>query len=157
MRPHAHPAHLPARMLLALPFLRALALCRSGGACSFCSACAVSSAGFPCSGLFLVPVPVQLPRKVAQEHFLGRYSCISLVLAAEPYSASSMLFSLSLLRSSLRDLVSLSLPSRIRAPPCVKISVHNVCFAGRNPSAQPLWLSFIPSPFFRLDEVTLGS
>lgn len=27
MRPHAHPAHLPARMLLALPFLQALVLC----------------------------------------------------------------------------------------------------------------------------------
>ncbi|KAK2502866.1 hypothetical protein MC885_011589 [Smutsia gigantea] len=45
----------------------------------------------PCSGLFLLPVPVQLPWKAAQEHFLGRYSRVSLrkaVLAAEHRSAS---------------------------------------------------------------------
>lgn len=30
-------------------------------------------AWLPCSGFFLLPVPVQLPRTAAQERFLGRY------------------------------------------------------------------------------------
>ncbi|XP_073070444.1 tuberin isoform X6 [Manis javanica] len=44
-----------------------------------CSTCAqalllTGRSALPCSGLFLLPVPVQLPWKAAQEHFLGRWS-----------------------------------------------------------------------------------
>ncbi|XP_057343804.1 tuberin isoform X2 [Manis pentadactyla] len=44
-----------------------------------CSTCAqalllTGRSRLPCSGLFLLPVPVQLPWKAAQEHFLGRWS-----------------------------------------------------------------------------------